>query len=146
MNKTLSAILLLFMSAGLAFGSPNVSVVADSEDSKLQFASAQHEIIAILLQEEKYDSVLPELEKIFALNLKGNNEKLVVQEVWLISDQLVANGQFGLAHEVIDSALPKIESPGNQFTLQMLKGKILKEQGRLKEAIELYRSAQEVHR
>jgi tetratricopeptide (TPR) repeat protein len=134
------------MSAGLVLGSPNVSVVADSEDAKLQFASAQHEIIAILLQEEKYDSILPELEKIFALNLRGDNEKLVVQEVWLISDQLLASGKFDLAHRIIDSALSKITSPENQFTLQMLKGKILKEQGRLKEAIELYRSAQEVNK
>jgi len=146
MNKTLSAILLLFISTGLVLGSPNVSVVSENEHSKLRFASAQHEIIAILLQEEEFDSVLPELEKILSLNLQGENEKLVVQEVWLISDQLVAGGKFELAHKIIDSALPRISGPGNQFTLQMLKGKIYKEQGLLKEAIELYRSAQSVQK
>lgn len=144
MNKTLSLILLLFISTGLALGSPNVSVVADSDEAKLRYASAQHEIISILLQEAEFDSVLLEFEKILALNLRGENEKLVVQEIWLICDQLLAAGRFDLAHKIIDSALPKIGGAGNQFTLQMLKGKIYKEQGLLQEAIELYRSAQEL--
>jgi tetratricopeptide (TPR) repeat protein len=146
MKKSLCLILLLFISTGLALGSPNVSVVADGEESKLRYASAQHEIVSILLQEGEFDSVLPELEKILALNLRGENEKLVVQEIWLTSDQLVAAGKFDLAHKIIDIALPRITGPGNQFTLQMLKGKIYKEQGLLKEAIELYRSAQELQK
>jgi len=146
MKKTLCSILLLFISTGWALGSPNVSVVTDGEESKLRYASAQHEIISILLQEGDFSSVLAELEKILALNLQGENEKLVVQEVWIISDQLVGHGQFDLAHKIIDTALPKIAGPGNQFTLQMLKGKIYKEQGLLKEAIELYRSAQELQK
>ena len=142
MKKTWCSILLLFICTGLALGSPNVSVVADSEEAKLRYASAQHEIISILLQEGDFDAILSEFEKILALNLRDENEKLVVQEVWIISDKLVPAGQFDLAHKLIDSTFPKIADPGNRFTLQMLKGKIYKEQGLLKEAIELYRSAQ----
>ena len=146
MKKTLSLILLLFFSTGWALGSPNVSVVGDGEEAKLRYASAQHEIISILLQEGKFESVMPELEKILALNLRGENEKLVVQEIWLIADQLIAAGKFELVHKILDSSLPRIKNPGNQFTLQMLKGKIYREQGRLEEAIELYRSAQELQK
>ena len=146
MKKTMCSILLLFVCTGLALGSPNVSVVAGSEEAKLQYASAQHEIISIMLQEGQFESVLPEFEKILALNLRGENEKLVVKEVWIISDQLVPAGQFDLAHKIIDTTLSKITDPGNRFTLQMLKGKIYKEQGLLKEAIELYRSAQSLQK
>ena len=146
MNKILSLILLLLISAGLTLGSPNVSVVADGEEAKLRYASAQHEIISILLQEQDYDAVLSELEKILNLNLRGDSEKLVIQEIWLIAEQLIAARRFDLAHQIIDTASPKILNRGNQFTLQMLKGKIYKEQGLLKKAIELYRSAQELQK
>ena len=146
MKRSLCLILLLFISTGLAFGSPKVSVVADGEESKLLYASAQHEIISILLQEEQFDSVLPELEKILALNLRGESEKLIVQEVWIISDQLVGAGKFNLAHQIIDATLPKLMDPANQFTLKMRKGQIYREQGLLKEALELYRSAQELQK
>ena len=144
MKKSLCTVLLLLLSTGLVLGSPNVSVVTDSEDAKLRFASAQHEIISILLQEQRYDAVMPELKKLLALNLKGVNERLLVQSIWLFADQLVAAGQFALAHEAIDSALSKVAEDGNKFTLLMLKGKIYKEQGMLKEALDLYRSAQEL--
>lgn len=146
MKKSLCLILLLFMSTGLAFGSPTVSVVADGEESKLLYASAQHEIISILLQEERFDSVLPELEKILALNLRGESEKLIVKEVWIICDQLVGAGKFDLAHQIIDATLPKLLDPVNQFTLNMRKGQIYRAQGLLKEALELYRLAQELQK
>jgi hypothetical protein len=144
MKKSLCTVLLLWFSTGLVLGSPKVSIVTDGEDAKLQYASAQHEIISILLQEQRFDAILPELEKMLALNLKGEHEKLMVQSIWVIVDQLVAAGQFSLSHKVIDSALPTVSGPGNEFTLLMLKGKIYKEQGMLKEAIELYRAAQEI--
>ncbi len=98
------------------------------------------------MQEEQFDSVLPELEKILALNLRGEGEKLIVQEVWIISDQLVGAGKFNLAHQIIDATLPKLMDPANQFTLKMRKGQIYREQGLLKEALELYRSAQELQK
>ena len=144
MKKSLCLVLLLFTSTGLALGSPKVSVVADGEESKLLYASAQHEIISILLQEQRFDSVLPELEKILALNLRGENEKLLVQEVWLISDQLVAAGKFELPHQIIDAALPKLMVRSNQFTLKMRKGQGYRQEGKLKEALELYRLAQDL--
>ena len=144
MKKSLCTVLLLLLSTGLVLGSPNVSVVTDSEEAKLRFASAQHEIISILLQEQRYDAVMPELKKLLALNLKGVNEKLLVQSIWLFADQLVAADQFALAHEAIDSALSKVAEDANEFTLLMLKGKIYKEQGKLKEALDLYRAAQEL--
>ena len=146
MKKTWCSILLLLISTGLVYGSPNVSVVTGGEEAKLRYASAQHEIISILLQEGQYDSVLPELEKILSLNLQGENEKLVVQEVWLIAHQLITADRLELAHKVIDASLSKISAPDNLFTLRMLKGKIYKEEGKLEEALELFRSAQELQK
>ena len=143
MKKTLCLNLLLLFCTGLVLGSPNISVVADSKESKLRYASAQHEIISILLQERQYDAVLSEFQKILMLNLDGESEILVVQEVWQIIDSLVAAQQFSLAHKLIDSALQKMTRPDNEFTLQMLKGKVYKEQGLLKQALEVYRAAQE---
>jgi len=142
MKKTLSLILLLVLSTGLVIGSPKISVIADSEESKLQYASAQHEIISILLQDGQYDAALSEFQKILTLNLAGENEKLIVQEVWQIVDQLVAAEQFSLSHKLINIALQKMTRADNEFTLQMLKGKVYKEEGLLKEALEVYRAAQ----
>ncbi|HUG43469.1 MAG TPA: hypothetical protein VMN76_04410 [Acidobacteriota bacterium] len=114
------------------------------EETKLRFAASQHEIISILLHEQRYDSVLGEFQKILDLSFAGENEALVVEEAWLIVEHLREAGQFGIAHELVIRTLGEVESVQSQFLLMMLKGKVLREEGRLSEALDVYRQAQEL--
>ena len=118
------------------------SASRNTEESKLQFAATQHEIISIMLQEKEYAGALSEFRRILGLGLE--QEMPVVQEAWLVVNRLIASRQYSFAHQVIDDTLEEIETPKNRFTLLMLKGKVYKEEGRLSEAVRVYREAQKL--
>ena len=118
------------------------SATRNTEESKLRFAATQHEIISIMLQEKDYAGALSEFRRILGLGLE--QEMLVVQEAWLVVNRLMASRQYSFALQVIDDTLEEIETPKNRFTLLMLKGKVYKEEGRLSEAVRVYREAQKL--
>lgn len=114
-----------------------------TDDARLRYAAAQHEIITILINEKQYDRVPVEFEKILDLGFRGSQEELVVKEAWAIVTGLMAHRQFESAHQVVDEALQKVERNDNRFALIMLKGKLFKQEGRLKDALNAYRQAQQ---
>jgi tetratricopeptide (TPR) repeat protein len=122
----------------------NAQEVTESADleARLRFASSQHEIIKILLDEDRYAEVLPEFWNILDLELTGEDEKPVVQEAWLIGEHMSEVGQYDLAHEIVDGALDELETSESQFYLLMLKGKIFQDEGLTEEALAAYREAQ----
>ena len=120
------------------------AVESFDENTKLRLAAGYHEIIFVLINAERFSEVLPEYRNILALDLRGENEKLVVQEAWLIAQELNKFDQYSLAHEVVDETLVRMQSSESKFSLLMLKGKIFKDQGRLLEAIETFRKAQQL--
>ena len=140
MRKIAGSVLLLFLliGAGLAAGPEQ------GEEAKLRFAAAQHEIIAILIKEEQFDRVLPEFSRILELGFQGSAEELVVKETWSVVNSLMDAAQFDLAHQVIDRALHDTEEADSEFGLLMLKGKLYKQEGRLREALQTYRLAQRI--
>lgn len=115
-----------------------------SEDAKLRYAAAQHEIITILINEGQYDRIPAEFQKILDLGFTGDQEDLVVKEAWAIVTGLMANRQFESAHRIVDEALRKVERSDSRFALIMLKGKLFKQEGRLKDALNAYRQAQQL--
>ncbi len=122
----------------------NAQEITESADleAQLRFAASQHEIIKILLDEDRYADVLPEFSKILDLDLTGEDEKPVVQEAWLIGERMREMGEYDLAHEIVDGALDELEAFESQFYLLMLKGKIFQDEGLTEEALEAYREAQ----
>ena len=100
----------------------NAQEITESADleAQLRFAASQHEIIKILLDEDRYADVLPEFSKILDLDLTGEDEKPVVQEAWLIGERMREMGEYDLAHEIVDGALDELEAFESQFYL--LKG------------------------
>ncbi|MDA2923368.1 hypothetical protein MYX65_01720, partial [Acidobacteria bacterium AH-259-L09] len=70
--------------------------------AKLNFAGTQHEIILALLKEGKFSEVLAEFRAILELDLRGEYEKPVVQEAWLIVERLRESEQYSLAHAIAD--------------------------------------------
>ena len=122
----------------------NAQEVTESADleAQLRFAASQHEIIKILLDEGRYAEVLPEFWRILDLDLAGEDEKPVVQEAWLIGEQLSEAGAYDLAHEIVTGALDELEASESRFYLLMLQGKIFQDEGLTDEALEAYREAQ----
>ncbi len=114
------------------------------ENTKLRLAAGQHEIVFVLISAKRFPEVLPEYRNILDLNLQDENEKLVVQEAWLIAQELSKLGQYSLAHEVVDETLARMQRSESKFSLVMQKGKLFKDQGRLLEAIETFRKAQQL--
>ena len=114
-----------------------------SIDQMLSIAEKQHEIARLLIKEGRYDRVLIEMRKIFALNLQGENEQPVAKSASFIAYLLAENKQYALGHELLDEAITKMQQSENVALLLKTKALIFKSQGRLREAIEtLERSVQ----
>jgi tetratricopeptide (TPR) repeat protein len=132
-------ILLLALSAALHLP---LQAQRTDEKTKLRIAGSQYEIIELLMQQHDYSQVLGEYRKILALNLE--DEKSVVQATKLIAvDRLSPAGQYSLAMQIINETLNTVRLSESKFYLLMAKAKVLKDQGKLQEAIEIYRKAQE---
>ncbi len=140
---------------GEEFLSPHVSS-ASEEVAKLQMAASQHEIIFVWLANlaaEAYKGhsaecpqvahILSEFKKILQLGFRGEKERLLVLEAWLVAQECLHLKQYSLAHQIVDETLSYTENAENKFSLLMLKGKIFKDQKHLIQAIETYRQAQE---
>ena len=142
MIKKLFVVPVLWLAFMPALLSQAPSASRSTEESKLRFAATQHEIISIMLQEKDYAGALSEFRRILALGLE--QETPLVQEAWLVVDRLMAFRQYSFALQVIDDTLEEIEKPQNRFTLLMLKGKVYKQEGRMSEAVRVYREAQKL--
>lgn len=141
-------ILLLLMLCSLPLPSLAQQVQSESgagQDitAKLRFAAAQHGVILALLKDGDFSSVLSEFRQILELELTGEYEKPVVQEAWLIAEQMREAGEYELAHQIVDETLDQMETPESQFYLLMLRGKIFHDEGLTEQAIEAFRQAQE---
>jgi len=133
-------ILLLLLSATLHLP---LQAQRSDESAKLRIAASQYEIIGLLMQKHEYSQVVGEYRKILALNLDLESEKPLVQATWVIVDGLRQVGQYGLGIQIIDEALSGVRLSESKFFLMMAKGKVLKDQGKLQEAIEIFRKAQQ---
>jgi tetratricopeptide (TPR) repeat protein len=111
---------------------------------KLRYAASQHEIISILIEEGEYNQVITEFAKILELGLSGSDERLVVKEALIVASRLIESQQYSVAHEVVDEALEITQQRENRFSLIMMKGKVFKEEGKLKQALNAYRRAQKI--
>lgn len=114
-----------------------------NEVGKLRIAASQLEIISVLVQKQDYSQILGEYRKILNLDFCPENEKPLVQGTWIIADGLRRAGQLSLAAQLINEALPKVKLAESKYYLMMAKAKILRDQGKLDEAVEVFRKAQE---
>ncbi len=138
-----SLILYVFVILSVSIHGGVVNQAASQTDiSKLQYAASQHEIISILIEEGDWNQAVAEFYKILDLDLDVNSEVSLVEEAWQITEQLLEAKQYDLSHQVIDSTLEKCKLPDNRFTLLILKGKVFKQEGKIKAALDAFREAQ----
>ncbi len=141
----LAALFAVSVSLALPAGAASLRHRVEIRSSQLNFAGAQAEIIAVLLAEQQYSSILLEFQKIANLGLVGEDETLLVRHAWYVALQLGEAGQFSLAHRIVEETLAKTTADlQNRYRLLMLKGKLFKEQRLFEQAIEVYRQAQQL--
>jgi tetratricopeptide (TPR) repeat protein len=118
----------------------------DSVDALLSIAESQYEIVKLTIKQGLYDRVLPEMRKIYDLNLPPQYEQAVAESASLIAHLLVENKQFGLAHDVLNEALQRMRDDKNKASLLKIKAYVYKSEGRLQEALQTLEQAIAIER
>ncbi len=105
-------------------------------------AHTQHEILVSLVEQGRYDLVLPEIRKIFALNLPDKEEDKIATSAGIIAKLLVDRKQFALAYKILDEAFARMNKNMDKATVLYIKARFYKDEGKLNEALETLREAQ----
>ncbi len=112
----------------------------------LSIAESQYEIVKLLIKQGNYDRVLPEMRKIYELNLPVRYEQAVAESASLAAHLLVESKQFGLAHDVLKEALPRMKDGRNEASLLKIQAYVFKSEGKLQEALETLERAVAIER
>jgi len=115
-------------------------------DQLLSIAEKQHEIAKLLIKEGRYDRVLPEMRKIFDLNLQGEYEQLVAKSSSFIAYLLAEKNQYTLGHELLDETLAKTRQCENSASLLKVKAYLYKAEGKTAKAINTLEHSVDIER
>jgi tetratricopeptide (TPR) repeat protein len=118
----------------------------ESVDALLSIAESQYEIVKLTIKQGLYDRVLPEMRKIYELNLPPQYEQAVAESASLVAHLLVENKQFGLAHDVLNEALPRVKDDRNRVSLLKIQAYVYKSEGKLQEALQTLEQAIAIER
>jgi tetratricopeptide (TPR) repeat protein len=102
---------------------------------------AQVEIVKGLVEQGRFDQVLPEMRKLFALDLPDNEEHRIAESAAVIANLLVERKQFALAHQVLDEAFTRMNRNTDKASVLKIKAWVYKEEGQLDKAVETYDQA-----
>ena len=115
-------------------------------DQMLSIAEAQFEIVKILIKQGRFDRVVPEMKKIYDLNLPEKYEQATAESASLAANLLIANRQFDLAHQVLDEGYRHMRLNENKAALLKVNALVYKSEGNLDKAIELFARSVELER
>jgi tetratricopeptide (TPR) repeat protein len=118
----------------------------ESVDALLSIAESQYEIVKLTIKQGLYDRVLPEMRKIYELNLPQQYEQAVAESASLVAHLLVENKQFGLAHDVLNEALTRMKDDRNRASLLKIQAYVYKSEGKLQEALQTLEQAIAIER
>jgi tetratricopeptide (TPR) repeat protein len=118
----------------------------ESIDALLSIAESQYEIVRLTIKQGMYDRVLPEMRKIYELNLPPQYEQAVAESASLVAHMLVENKQFGLAHDVLNEALPHMKDDRDKASLLKIQAYVYKSEGKLQEAMQTLEQAIAIER
>lgn len=158
--KILSLLVTLLLAAGLFATLPRLAnaqalqqagsaagEIADPQlEQTLLSAHVQHEIVKGLIEQGRFDQVLPEMKKLFALNLPDNEQYKAAESAAIIAKLLVDRKQFALAHQVLDGACARLNLNTDKAAALKIKAWVYKEEGKLDPAVETYKRALELEK
>jgi tetratricopeptide (TPR) repeat protein len=112
---------------------------------KLEIASMQHDLILLLIENNSFDRVESEWQKVLDLGLNGKYEGAIAQSLLTISYKLSEAKQIPLAQRILDESLPAVGfSNKNRADILRFKAYLYKEAGDLDSAIDTLRRASEL--
>jgi hypothetical protein len=109
-------------------------------------AYTQHEIVTELIRQGRFDLVLPEMRKIFALNLPDSEEDKIALSACLIARLLVESKRTGLAHNVLDEGYTRMNRNVDRAAILKIKAGVYKEEANVKMALETMKRALELEK
>jgi tetratricopeptide (TPR) repeat protein len=126
-----------------AYGQQATQSAELSADVKqvLSIAETEHEMARLLIKQGQYERVMPEMKKIFQLDLPIRYEGAVAESASLISEMLVEKKQFSIAHQILEEALQKMKKKENQAALWKIQAFVYKSEGDLESALKCLQQA-----
>jgi tetratricopeptide (TPR) repeat protein len=116
----------------------------DFDGAKLQIASAQHNIIMLLLKDKDFNAVLPEFEKILNLRLPVQYEENIIREALGISEAFMKGQRADLSLRLLERGIQSMNSPKSKAALYQEMGYVYRIQGNDLKAMECFRRAQQL--
>jgi tetratricopeptide (TPR) repeat protein len=115
----------------------------DWEKSK-SIAASQHEIVMLLIKNKQYEKVFPASQKILSLEFPADRENLLVEHAQIVGHCLIQDGQFDLAHRILDEALKVVRSNKSKAELYKEKAYTCKKEGKDEQAMNFFQRAVEL--
>lgn len=136
---------LLLVTMTCLFSLPPDSAAPDENTMKLlSIAETQHEIIQLLIQKENFPKALQELRTILDLNLPVRYEDAVFKEIVIVGRKLYDRGQKDLAYQSLEMGFNSLKTVEFKARILSVKAGLLKQDGKLDEAIETYKQEVEL--
>jgi hypothetical protein len=139
-NEVVLAALLFILPAAL-LGQANSST---NLDRVTKIAASQHEIVMILIKKKDFDQAAKEACKIFEMQWPDSQEKLLLKELIILSDQFLNNSQAPIALHLIDSNAKSFKQLSSRIDLLKEKAFLYKNLNQDDKALEYFRKAQEL--
>ncbi len=121
----------------------SLCLAQDPETEKLRFAAAQHEVIQILLKENRLEEVQSELDKILSLKLAPQNEERIIRSMLMISEAFLQGRRPDLCLRMLERGIAGMQSGISKSKLYQEMGYVYRLQGNDARALECFRKAQQ---
>ncbi len=115
-------------------------------DQMLSIAEQQFEIVKILIKQGRFEQVLPEMKKIYDLNLPDKYEQPTAESASLAANLLIEHKQFEVAHQILDAAFGRMRRCDNRAAVLKVNAYVYKSEGSLDKARETFARAVEIER
>jgi tetratricopeptide (TPR) repeat protein len=118
----------------------------DSWENVRGIAESQHEIVMLMIQQERFDTVFEASRKIFELQFPPEQEHLLVKEAEILTDALLMHDQTEIAHQVLDCALLNVSTNQSKAALHREKAYVFKKEGKTEEAMKHFQKSIELEK
>ncbi|HYK88005.1 MAG TPA: hypothetical protein VE398_04515 [Acidobacteriota bacterium] len=121
--------------------------LSDQEvEQMLSIAEQQFEIVKILIAQGRFEQVVPEMKKIYDLNLPEKYEQATAESACIAANSLLKNRQFEISHQILDIAFGRMRRNENKAAILKVKAYVYKSEGKLDKAKETFERAMELER